>query len=141
MDNRILTAEGWQQRIRDIMGVDAAYLPNFAIEQPEVITMAEANVIAQLPDYSTLQDDAKVYLEAAVVCECAQLLCPSMPVRLPSKESGPHESHELSLDWEERQKQLETDRDKYVGKVKEMAFPDLLPLALFHFTVTNPVRW
>jgi hypothetical protein len=73
MANRILTTDGWQQRIREHMGVDAAYLPDSAIEQPEYITVAEANIIEQVPDYINLIDDKKVFLEAAVVCECAAL--------------------------------------------------------------------
>lgn len=141
MANRILTSEGWQQRIRDIMGVDVAYLPDTAIEQPEVITVAEANVIAQLPDYSTLQGDAKVYLEAAVVCECAQLLCSSMPTRLPAKETGPHESHELTVNWPKKKAELEAERDGYIGKVIGIGFPDMVPPTLLHFKVTQPIRW
>jgi hypothetical protein len=141
MANRILTAEGWQQRIRDKFGVFDSYLPDSVIEQPENITVAEANIIAQLPDYSGLEDDAKVYLEGAVVCECARLIIASMPSRLPTKESGPHESHELSIDWNKKQTEFEMERDVYIGKVIEIAFPGSVPPLLLHFTVTRPRRW
>lgn len=142
MANRILTAENWQQRIRDKLGIDAAYLPDSVIEQPENITVAEANIIAQLPDYSSISDDtAKIYLEAAVVCECAALICPSLPARLPAKETGPHESHELDVDWAKTKADLEAERDEYVGKVIELAFPELSPPPMLHFTVTHPRRW
>lgn len=137
MANKILTIEGWQQRIRDKLGVDAAYLPDAAIEQPEAITIAEANIIAQLPDYGSLENDKKVYLEAAVVCECASLLCLSMPARLPVKESGPHENHELVIDWEKKKIDLETERDGYIGKILPEGRLPFLP----HFVVTRPRRW
>ncbi len=141
MTNKILTEEGWQQRIRDKLGIDVAYLPDSVIEQPENITVAEANIIAQLPDYSILEDNARVYLEAAVVSECSRLICPSLSARLPTKENGPHESHELSVDWTKKQKDFEVERDEYIGKVIELAFSEKMPSSLIHFTVTKPRRW
>ncbi len=117
MANRILTATGWEIRIQKKMGVDPAYLPEADIQEPDCITVAEANIIAQIPDYATLTDDKKVYLEAAVVAECASLLCPSMAARLPKKESGPHENHELNIDWNKKKTEFEVERDGYVGKI------------------------
>ena len=131
MPNRILTATDWQQRIRDKMGIDAAYLPDIAIEQPEAITVAEANIIAQIPDYASLTDDKKVYLEAAVVCECASLLCPSMAARLPKKEQGPHETHELDINWNKKKAEFEEERNGYVGKIVPP------PSTLLHFGLSQ----
>ena len=105
--NRILIEIGYEERIRSKMGVSEPYLTDADINQPEAITVAEANIIAQIPDYSTVTDDAKVYIEAAVVCECSALLCSSMPTRLPKKETGPHESHELAVDWSKKKSELE----------------------------------
>ncbi|WP_024834161.1 hypothetical protein [Ruminiclostridium josui] len=141
MSNKILTTDGWEKRIQDKLGVDPVYLPNEAINQPDIITVAEANIIAQLPDYSILEDNARVYLEAAVVSECSRLICPSLPARLPAKENGPHESHELSVDWTKKQKDFEVERDEYIGKVIELAFPEKLTSSLIHFTITKPRRW
>lgn len=134
MSNRILKDDGWEQRIRDKMGVDIAYLPDSAIRQPEIIAAAEANIIAQVPDYANLSDDKKVYLEAAVVCECATLLCPSMPARLPVRQQGPGVTHQLEVDWEKRKAEFEAERDAYIGKILP-PFPTLL-----HFGLSNPVR-
>jgi hypothetical protein len=136
MANRILSGTGWQQRIRSKMGVDAAYLPDADIEQPEVITVAEANIIEQVPDYSSLQEDKKVYLEAAVVCECAVLLCSGMPGRLPKKEQGPHETHEIVVDWDVKKAQFAMERDGYIGKIAS----DSSPSSLLHFGISCPVR-
>jgi hypothetical protein len=131
MANRILKDVGWETRIQKKMGVDPAYLPETDIQQPEVITVAEANIIAQIPDYSSLQDDKKVYLEAAVVCECASLLCPGMPARLPKREQGPHETHELEIDWNKKKTEFEVERDGYIGKI----LPP--PSTLLHFGLSQ----
>ena len=135
MANRILTTVGWEQRIRDKVGVDVAYLPDSVVQQPEYITVAEANIIEQVPDYASLTGDKKVYLEAAVVCECAVLLCPSMSVRLPAREQGPHETHEVLIDWDKKKAEFETERDGYIGKILSDIFPTLL-----HFGISDPVR-
>jgi hypothetical protein len=137
MANRILTADKWQQRIRDKLGIDAAYLPDSTIEQPDYITLAEANIIEQIPDYASITGDLRVFLEAAVVCECAALLCPSMPVRLPAKEQGPHESHTLYVDWTKVRTDLEVERDKHTSKIFDVVSP--IP-RIQHFSVTRPVR-
>lgn len=137
MANRILTADGWQRRIQNKLGVDPTYLPDSVIEQPDYIGVAEANIIKQMPDYDSLTGDNKVYLEAAVVCECASRLCPSMPVRLPAKEQGPHEGHTLYVDWVKIRADLEAERDGYVNSILENT--SVVP-TLNHFTVTRPVR-
>lgn len=141
MANKILNESGYEARIRSKLGVSEPYLSDNDINQPEAITVAEANIIAQIPDYGDLDGDAKVYLEAAVVCECASLLCLSLSARLPKKETGPHEAHELAVDWTKKKAELEAERDGYVGKVMEITFPDKIPPSLLHFTVTRPVRW
>ena len=56
------------------MGVDDAYLPDDLLNSPDIITLAEANIISQIPDYATLTNDLRVYLEYAVVLECC-ILC------------------------------------------------------------------
>jgi hypothetical protein len=134
MANRILTDE-WQQRIRDKMGVFDSYLPDSAIEQPDIVDIAESNIIARIPDYESLTGDDKVYLEAAVVCECAALLCPSMPARLPIREQGPAMTHQLYIDWDKKNAEFAIERDRYVGKILTGSFPTLL-----HFGISNPIR-
>lgn len=135
MANRILTAEGWEARIRSKMGVLEPYLPDVDLQQPEAISVAEANIIKQVPDYASLKDDDKVYLEAAVVCECSALLCDGMPARLPIREQGPSVTQELDVDWKQRKADLETERDGYIGKISTVNTP-----ALFHFSVSDPIR-
>lgn len=143
MENRILTVIGWEQRIRDKMGVDNAYLPDSAIAQPDIITVAESNIIKQIPDYATINVDSeeRIYLEAAVVSECCVLLCPGMTVRLPKKETGPHASYELGIDWNKKKTEFLDERDELIFKILEKLFPDTLPSPLSNFNVTFPRRW
>ena len=133
MANRILIAAEWQQRIRSKLGVDAAYLPNTDIEQPECVSVAEANIIKQVPDYASLTGDDLIYLEAAVVSECASLLCLSMPARLPIRQQGPSETHELSVDWDKKKSDFENERDGYIGNISTVAIP-----SFSHFNISNP---
>jgi hypothetical protein len=131
MANKILTGEGWEKRVRSKLGVSEPYLSDDDIRQPDVISVSEATIIKQVPDYESFEGDDKTYLEAAVVCACAALLCPSMPARLPNKEAGPHESHSLYTDWNKLKIELEVERDGYIGSISTVSFPDLL-----HFRIT-----
>lgn len=120
MANRILTEEGWQGRIRNLLGVDSAFIPDSDIEQPDIVDIAEANIIELVPGYATLTGDKKIYLESATACECAVLACDSMPTRLPTKESGPHATYELSIDWAKKKAELQDKRDVYLSKLITM---------------------
>lgn len=139
MANRILTSDYWEKRIRDKMGVDDAYLPDDLLNSPDIITLAEANIISQIPDYATLTNDLRVYLEYAVVLECCILLCPSMGARLPKKETGPHGSYELGSDWSKRKAEFEEDRNRFIGKILEEISPESIP-KFNSFIVTYPKR-
>lgn len=121
MANLILTATGWESRIRSKLGVDAAYLPDTDLQQPEIIFIAEANIIEQVPDYASKTGTDKVYLEAATVCECAILACPSMPARMPTREQGPHATFEISVDWDKKKAELEAERDSYLSRLVTLA--------------------
>lgn len=120
MANKILTGEGWQGRIRNLLGVDSAFVPDDDLEQPDIVDIAEANIIELVPGYATLTGDKKIYLESATACECAVLACDSMPTRLPTKESGPHATYELSIDWDQKKAELQDKRDVYLSKLITM---------------------
>lgn len=139
MENRILTNIGHEERIRSKMGVSEPYLPDDDINQPDCITIAEANVISQIPDYAALTGDLRVYLEYAVVLECCILLCPSMGTRLPKKETGPHGSYELGSDWSNKKAEFEEEKNKFIGKILEEISPESIP-TFNSFIVTYPKR-
>jgi hypothetical protein len=125
MANKILNATGFESRIRSKLGVDAAYIPDADINQPDIIAIAESNIIRVVPDYDALTGDDLIYLEAATVCECAILLCPSMPARLPVKEQGPSFTREIEVDWTEKQAKLEAERDRFISNISTVAYIDV----------------
>lgn len=138
MENRILVEENWQERIRNKLGVMDAYLSDSDIEQPDIIDVAEANAISQIPNYESLEDDSKTYLGSLVVLECCILLCPSMGARLPKKETGPHAGHELYVNWDNKKLEFMEERDNLLGKILELNGISI-PTPL-HFGVTYPKR-
>lgn len=121
MANLILTTDGWQDRVRLKLGVDEAYLSDTELAMPEIVSIAEANIIEQVPDYASKTGTDKVYLEAATVCECAILACPSMPARMPTREQGPHATFEISVDWDKKKAELEAERDSYLSRLVTLA--------------------
>jgi len=125
MTNKILKTKGFEGRIRSKLGVDAAYIPDADINQPDIVLIAEANIIRVVPDYDALTGDDLIYLEAATVCECAILLCPSMPARLPVKEQGPSFTREIEVDWTEKQVNLEAERDRFISNISTVAYIDV----------------
>ena len=120
MPNLILTAVGWETRIRSKMGIDIAYLPDADLGQPDIIDVAEANIIEQIPDYASKTGTDKIYLEAATVLECAVLLCPSMPARLPKQSESPHVKIMIDTDWNARQEGFEGERDANILKILKL---------------------
>lgn len=130
MANRILKDIDWEQRVRDKMGVDSPYLPDSAIQQPDIIDVAEANIIEQVQNYAELEGDKLTYLEAATVCECAVLLCAGMAARLPKLSQGPHARYEVGVDWGKKKEELRAERDSCLAR--------LMPIPIhYHFGLSR----
>ena len=138
MENRILIEEEWQERIRNKLGVMDAYLSDSDIEQPDIIDVAEANTISQIPNYESLEGNSKLYMESSVVLECCILLCPSMGARLPKKETGPHAGHELYVNWDNKKLEFMEERDNLLGKI--LVLEGISTPTPLHFGVTYPKR-
>lgn len=117
MANRILTEPGWEDRIRDKLGVNDATLPDAVLQSPDVITVAEAKVIAAVPKWQELTGDDRLFLEAATVCMAAIQVIDSMPARLPTRMQGPGMDVTLEIDWKERRAALQAERDEYLGRI------------------------
>lgn len=139
MANRILVEENWQQRIRDKMGVDDAYLPDSAINQPDIIDVAELNIISIFLSYEDFEGDNLVYLESIAVLECCILLSPSMSARLPKKESGPHAGHELYVNWDKKKDEFISERNSLVDRLEDLINPNRID-SFNSFIATFPKR-
>jgi hypothetical protein len=133
MANKILTAAGWQARVRSLMGgIDPAYLPDADLEQPDIIDVAEANITERVPDYAAIlagsDANKKVWLTTATVLECAILACPGMFARIPKYQQGPSESHEVSMNWGQLERDLIDERETCIAKTKGTTF--IIPFGL-----------
>ncbi len=121
MANLILTGEGWEKRIRSKMGVDEAYLPDGDLQQPDIICIAESNIVEQIPSHETLKGVDRVYLEAATVLECCTLVCPSMSARLPVQEVSPHLEVKLNIDWGKKKAYFGKERDSLIRRILKLS--------------------
>src|SRR5690606_24995504 len=115
----VLVSEGWEQRVRDKLGVDEAYLPDSALQQPDVIHMAEAEVKAAVPNWDELPPEKLVFLEAAVICGAAILIITSMPARLPEEIRAPHSEVRNPVDGDRRKEALIEERLRFLGYVQD----------------------
>lgn len=140
MVNRILIETGYEDRIRSKLGVSEPYISNEDINRPDIIDVAELNIISLFPDYENFEGDNLVYLESIVVLECCILLSPSMSARLPKKESGPHAGHELYVNWDNKKAEFINERNSLIGRLENLLNPDSGIDSFKSFTVTYPKR-
>lgn len=140
MVNRILIETGYEDRIRSKMGVSEPYLPNEDINFPDIIDVAELNIISLFPSYDDFEGDNKAYLESITILECCILLSPSMSARLPKKESGPHAGHELYVNWDKKKEEFLNERNSLIGRLENLLNPDSGIDSFKSFTVTYPKR-
>lgn len=139
MANRILK-ENYEDRIRSKLGVSEPYISNEDINRPDIIDVAELNIISLFPDYENFEGDNLVYLESIVVLECCILLSPSMSARLPKKQTGPHEGHELWINWDNKKAEFMNERNSLVGRLEDLLDPDGGIDSFKFLTVTYPRR-
>lgn len=123
MANLILTEVGWEQRIRSQLGVDEAFLPDTDIRKPDVIGVAEQHIIDELSNYDEDNEELRVWVEAAVVCQCSIIICTQLKARLPRQQEGPHASYQIEVNWDEVKKELIEKRDYYLSKADPGGFP------------------
>lgn len=139
MDNRILK-EKYEDRIRSKLGVSEPYLPDEDINMPDIVDVAELNIISLFPAYEDFEGDNLVYLESITILECCILLSPSMAARLPKKQSGPHEGHELWVNWDNKKAEFINERNSLIGRLEDLLNPDNGIDGFKSFTVTYPKR-
>lgn len=139
MENKILK-NNYEDRIRSKMGVSEAYLPNEDINYPDIVDVAELNVISLFPDYEDFEGNNIVYLESITILECCILLCPSMSARLPKKQSGPHAGHELYINWDKKKEDFLNERDSLISRLEDLLNPDSNIYDFKNFIITYPKR-
>ena len=63
-----------------------------------------------------------------------------MSARLPKKQTGPHESHELETEWLKKKAELADERNSTIESILEDDFPGSFFPAPSTFIVTFPKR-
>ncbi|MDK8182109.1 hypothetical protein [Paenibacillus sp. UMB4589-SE434] len=103
MANKILITDTYHREIQALLGVSDKILPNTDIDAPSVLFVAEAKVIAAVPDYASLLDDDKAFLYAATIHMVAAILAPSMSTRIAKSKKDFDFSYEhFQIDWQKR---------------------------------------
>jgi len=122
------------------MGVSEPYLPDEDINMPDIVDLAELNIISLFPTYEDFEGNNVVYLESIAILECCILLCPSMSARLPKKESGPHAGHELYINWDKKKEEFLNERDSLIGRLEGLLNPNSGIDSFKSFGITYPKR-
>ncbi len=72
--NKILKDAGYEDIIRDKLGIDSTTLPDASINRMDGVELAETMIIGRVSDYASLIEDDLLYLKMATIyCICALL--------------------------------------------------------------------
>jgi hypothetical protein len=136
VSNKILTGSTYYAEIQGRLGVDANTLPNADIDARSVLPIAEARVIASVPDYATLTGNDTDYLYTAAICMVAAILAPSMPARIKkSKKDFDFAFENQVVDWGKRSIQLVDESYSFVNLISTQVVTQLPQLS-----VAGPTR-
>lgn len=96
--------EGFEDSIRNRLGVKKSELPDEDINDKFIAQLAETVTIKRVPDYESITDERDLmFLESAVSYYICYLLAPTMPNRIKYKVSTIEVRWEkLKTDWEKR---------------------------------------
>jgi hypothetical protein len=138
MANKILTTETYHEEIRGCLGVGEDVISNTDIDALSVLPIAEAKVIAAVPDYTDLIDDDRNYVYAAAVSMVAAMLAPSMTARIAkSKKDFDFSIENQVVDWRARGIQLVDDAYALIDLISTVIPSTDTPI----FGVAGPTRY
>lgn len=124
----VILGSDYATRIRSRLGVNDSHLTVAEID--EVLPEIEAMIMEKIPDYASKTGKAKIYLDSAVVCKAASVLCSVLKKKFPVREQGPGGSFETQIDWDADKKEHEQNYNSFMSKLKA---PTIYP----HFRVMN----
>lgn len=79
----VIALEGFENAVRNKLGVKPGELPNDVINSRLIVDLAENQIIKRVPAYTEIVDVRELlFLEGAVISYMCYLLAPSMPRRL-----------------------------------------------------------
>jgi hypothetical protein len=129
--NRILTTSTYHDEIRGRLGVDKNILPDSDIDAPSILPIAEARVVARVPDYARLTGDDQSFVYAAAVAMVAALLAPTMPSKLKASEGDSDYKYTNNpVNWSARAKELEDEAYSWIDYISTQPVVELPPMTL-----------
>ncbi|OMD34815.1 hypothetical protein [Paenibacillus odorifer] len=138
MANKILTTETYHEEIRGRLGVGEDVLSDANIDALSVLPIAEAKVIAAVPDYAELIDADRNYVYAAAVCMVAAMLAPSMTARIAKfKKDVDFSIENQAVDWRVYGIQLIDDSYALINLISTVTSGTDSPI----FGVAGPTRY
>lgn len=122
--NKILTDEGYQNIIRDKIGLNSVSLPDSTIDRMDGVELAETVIIERVPDYAGLQGDDSLYLKMATVyCVCALLARGFGQGILRSEKLPDYQYENFEIDMSKKEKDLWDKVDEFLCKISTYDFP------------------
>lgn len=139
MPNRILTGTGYQEAVRELLGVTAQILPDTTIDRENIITLAEAAIIRQIPTYQaiiTAAGDDAVYLRSATTAQVAAKCCPGLEAKFKTSEQSEtgFKYTKNAVDWSKKKAEMEALSREYIGIISTVITAPTLA------GVTGPTR-
>jgi len=118
----LILKEGYENSIRNKMGVRDGELIDSDINDKFVLDISEAYIVKRVPNYSKITDPIQqLYLENATVCYICYMLGPSMDRRLNDKVSTLDLSwQKQKVDWEEKALEFLAECDNSLAQITEV---------------------
>ncbi len=123
MANKILTDAGYQDIVRDKIGLDSTVLPDATVDRMDGVELAEKVIIKRLTEadlsYVTiLAGDDVLYLKMATIyCVCALLARSFGQGTLKSEKLPDYQYENFQVDMKKRDKDLWDKTDEFLCKI------------------------
>jgi len=127
--NRILTDSGYQDIIRDKIGLDSVTLPDSKIDRMDNLEHAETIIIARVTDYASLTGDDLHYLKIATIfCVCAVLAKDFGQGILKSEKLPDYQYENFQIDMKGRMKDFWDKVEENLAQISTYAYSGSEPL-------------
>ncbi len=128
-ENRILTDSGYQDIIRDKIGLDSIILPDSKIDRMDGVEHAETIIIDRITDYASLTGDDLHYLKIATIfCVCAVLAKDFGQGNLKSEKLPDYQYENFKIDMKEKAQDFWDKVEENLAQISTYTYPTKQPL-------------
>lgn len=116
-----ILSPGYEDQVREMMGVKPSDLPDSAIQSDQIVGIAETMVIRRVPGYANLKDPGDLlYLQRAVLSYICYLLAPSMPNRVKTSVQTIDVTWQIQrVDWAAKEQDFYQDFEDAIGQIQD----------------------